>query len=101
MTKSSNFLFSKIYIYLLLLLPLLFFIYIIQKDFYASSQVFRILAEEDEDELKEICSRHEDLYKHYYEDKPYIPKETNFGSMGDGSHIILSFLEKKIVVHLF
>ena len=95
MTKSSNFLFSKIYIYLLLLLPFLFFIYIIQKDFYASSQAFRILVEEDDDELKEICSRHEDLYKHYYEDKPYTPKETNFGSMGDGSHIILSFLEKK------
>ena len=94
MTKSNNLLSSKIYLYTLLLLPFLFFFYLIQKDYYASRQALRILVEEDEDELKELCRRHEDLYEHYYEDKPYTPKERNFGKMSDGSYIILSFLDK-------
>ena len=95
MTKSSNFLSSKIYIYPVILLPFLFFVYSILNDFYASRHAFRILLEEDDDELREICRRHEDLYEHYYEDKPYTPSETNFGKMSEGSNIILSFLDKK------
>ena len=85
--------FKSYFIYSLLLLPFLVLFLLNQKIIFSSSQSIRRLVEEDKDNLKNLCSKYEDLYKHYYEDVQYIPSEVDFGQMSEGSYIILDFLD--------
>ena len=93
MKATKKILYSKAFISILFLFPVIILFLINKKIFLSSIRNIRQMTEEDDrDILKNYCRKYEDLYDYYYEDGTFTPKYIDFGKMTEGSNIILDFL---------